>query len=61
MNKKIALIVVGLLVIISVLGFSGCTEKEKTQPTIHAYVGAGMQKPMDEIGKLFEKKYGIKV
>ena len=40
---------------------SGCTEKESKEPSIHAYVGAGMQQPMDEIGKEFEKKYHIKV
>lgn len=46
------------------LTLSGCTEKENNgtnEASIHAYVGAGLQQPMDEIGKEFEKKYHIKV
>ncbi|ACX72937.1 molybdenum ABC transporter, periplasmic molybdate-binding protein [Methanocaldococcus vulcanius M7] len=61
MNRKIASIF-GLLVIITTILASGCTQKTETkEEVIHAYVGAGMQKPMDEIGKMFEKKYGIKL
>ena len=57
--KKLATF--GLFVIALIL-LSGCMEKTETkEEVIHAYVGAGMQKPMDEIGKLFEEKYGIKV
>ncbi|EHP87432.1 molybdate ABC transporter substrate-binding protein [Methanotorris formicicus] len=59
MDKKIAIF--GLLIVGIVLA-SGCMQKSETkEEVIHAYVGAGMQKPMDEIGKMFEKKYGIKV
>ncbi len=29
--------------------------------SLHVYCGAGMRKPMDEIGLLFEEKYGISV
>ncbi|XRP96644.1 molybdate ABC transporter substrate-binding protein [Methanocaldococcus sp. 16A] len=58
MNRKITIF--GLLIVAIVLA-SGCTNKESKEEVIHAYVGAGMQKPMDEIGKLFEEKYGIKV
>ena len=55
------IIIFELLIIAMVLA-SGCTQKSETsEEVIHAYVGAGMQKPMDEIGKLFEEKYGIKV
>ncbi|ADG12853.1 molybdenum ABC transporter, periplasmic molybdate-binding protein [Methanocaldococcus infernus ME] len=53
--KKLLLIILLLLVLIC-----GCTTT-KEEKEIHAYVGAGMQKPMDEIGKLFEEKYGVKV
>ena len=54
--------VFGLLIVMAIVLSSGCMEKTETkQEVIHAYVGAGMQKPMDEIGKLFEEKYGIKV
>ncbi|WP_423793135.1 molybdate ABC transporter substrate-binding protein [Methanocaldococcus indicus] len=55
--KKI-LIIIPILLLVSICG---CTNKENSKEVIHAYVGAGMQEPMDEIGKLFEKKYGIKV
>ncbi|ABR55511.1 molybdenum ABC transporter, periplasmic molybdate-binding protein [Methanococcus vannielii SB] len=41
--------------------FSGCIGNLSNDKVIHAYVGAGMQGPMDEIGVEFEKKYGIKV
>ncbi|WP_292459802.1 molybdate ABC transporter substrate-binding protein [Methanothermococcus sp.] len=60
---KKSLIIIGVGLIILGLTLSGCTEngKENTEASIHAYVGAGMQQPMDEIGKEFEKKYNIKV
>jgi molybdate transport system substrate-binding protein len=56
-----------LLGIISILSltllFSGCVDNTgaEQQEVLHAYVGAGMQMPMDEIAVEFEKKYGIKV
>ncbi len=53
-----------LVLTILTLTLAGCVDNNKNQNTeksIHAYVGAGMQKPMDEIGKKFEEKYGIKV
>lgn len=34
---------------------------KKDDKSLMVYSGAGMRKPMDEIGSLFEKKYGIKV
>jgi len=36
------------------------TATEETQPLL-VYCGAGMKKPMDEFGPLFEQKYGVKV
>ncbi|UXM84998.1 molybdate ABC transporter substrate-binding protein [Methanococcus aeolicus] len=53
-----------MMLIISVISLSGCvnnTENENALASIHAYVGAGMQQPMDEIAVEFEKKYNIKV
>ncbi|MBA2862881.1 molybdate ABC transporter substrate-binding protein [Methanococcus maripaludis] len=56
-----------LLSIISILSltllFSGCVDSTgaEEQAVLHAYVGAGMQMPMDEIALEFEEKYGIKV
>jgi molybdate transport system substrate-binding protein len=60
-DMKKSLLIIGMGLIILSLTISGCTEKENTNASIHAYVGAGMQQPMDEIGKEFEKKYNIKV
>jgi molybdate transport system substrate-binding protein len=59
--KKIIFVLLCIIPITLTLILSGCTEKESKEPSIHAYVGAGMQQPMDEIGKEFEKKYHIKV
>jgi len=64
-----------VLVVLSVLvGLSGCTseveEAEKTTPvvsevedaaSIMVYCGAGMRKPMDEIGEVFQEKYGTAI
>uniref|UniRef100_A9A718 Molybdenum ABC transporter, periplasmic molybdate-binding protein n=1 Tax=Methanococcus maripaludis (strain C6 / ATCC BAA-1332) TaxID=444158 RepID=A9A718_METM6 len=54
----------GIIAILSLtLLFSGCVDNtgEEDQAVLHAYVGAGMQMPMDEIAVEFEEKYGIKV
>jgi molybdate transport system substrate-binding protein len=34
--------------------------KQQTKPLL-VFSGAGLKKPMDEIGKVFEEKYGVKV
>ena len=49
-----------------VLGLSlsfGCAKKEerKVSGTLLVYSGAGIRKPMDEIGSLFKERYGIEV
>ncbi len=56
---SISTIIISLLLItISVLG---CTSKPQEAESIMVYSGAGMRKPMDEIGLAFQEKYGAEV
>jgi len=69
--KKVMSIFLAIIFVSSVL--SGCsagnnnatTEKkdrnEGEVQTLQVFSGAGLRKPMDEIGKVFEEKYGVKV
>ncbi len=50
-----------ILVTLILLGCAEKTEQTVEKSTIHVYCGAGMQKPMDEIARKFEGKYGVKV
>jgi molybdate transport system substrate-binding protein len=47
-----------LLITISALG---CTSQPQEAESIMVYSGAGMRKPMDEIGQVFQEKYGTQV
>ena len=47
-----------LLIIISV---PGCASQSQEAESIMVYSGAGMRKPMDEIGVVFQQKYGTAV
>ena len=47
-----------LLIIISV---PGCASQSQEAQSIMVYSGAGMRKPMDEIGVVFQQKYGTAV
>lgn len=47
-----------LLIIISL---SGCTSQSQKAESLMVYSGAGMRKPMDEIGAAFQEKYGTEV
>ncbi len=64
------------LIFILIFSMVGCSQPEQNQeskndqevpaPTEKAesllvFSGAGLKKPMDEIGKIFEEKYGIKI
>ncbi|MCF8010331.1 MAG: molybdate ABC transporter substrate-binding protein [Clostridiales bacterium] len=43
---------------------SGSSDKEQGQgevKSLHVFSGAGLRKPMDDIGALFEEKYGVKI
>jgi molybdate transport system substrate-binding protein len=47
---------------LSVLAFMpGCTSEAEEADSIMVYCGAGMRKPMDEIGEVFQQKYGTAV
>lgn len=70
MLKRVISIFLAVMFVSSVL--SGCNtgntnkneEKDKNNgqmQTLHVFSGAGLRKPMDEIGKVFEEKYGVKV
>jgi len=39
--------------------FTGCNLSTEADGTLLVYCGAGVRKPMDEIGKLFEDRYGV--
>ena len=69
-NKAIALIIIVILAII--IGSAGCMSGETpvdddstptvtTETSILVYSGAGLKKPMNDIGKAFTDKYGITV
>lgn len=72
MNRRL-LIVLSLLVavLMSITAFAGCGSNESDSNTsgegtiyadsIMVYSGAGMRKPMDEIGQLFKDRYGTQV
>ena len=62
--------VLALVLVVMLLALAGCgsqasSEKEqpvvKTEKSLLVYSGAGLSKPMTEIGKVFEKQTGIKV
>ncbi len=53
-----------LLVLVMCATVMGCESRNganTTVKTLHVYCGAGMRKPMSEVAKMFEKKYGVKV
>ncbi|WP_157209437.1 molybdate ABC transporter substrate-binding protein [Methanococcus voltae] len=65
-------LVLVILSVITMTAFSGCmsgadqtagTQNQNTGSSepIRAFVGAGMQIPMDEIAKVYEEKYGVKI
>jgi len=58
-NFLIGVLIAGMFI----LGFSfyGCSKSSKETNTLLVYSGAGLRKPMDEIGKTFEKQYGIQI
>ena len=63
MEKRKILALIAIIAIVAAVVFAGCVEEETpTKPSsIMVYSGAGMRKPMDEIGTLFEQKYGVGV
>lgn len=64
--KKI--MVVGLIVIWAMVSLVGCGQKssdvsqqEQQNQSLMVYSGAGLRKPMDEIGNTFKKKFGVEI
>ena len=59
--KKIMLSIsaVAIAVLLITIGILGCASQEAA--SIMVYSGAGMRKPMDEIGVVFQQKYGTEV
>nr|WP_272508951.1 molybdate ABC transporter substrate-binding protein [Clostridium ganghwense] len=48
------------------ISLAGCsnekqTSKQAQKQSLLIYCGAALRKPMDEVGKLFEKKYGVEI
>jgi len=50
-----------IAVLLITIGVLGCTSKPQIAESIMVYSGAGMRKPMDEIGLAFQEKYGTEV
>ncbi|MBC7075915.1 MAG: molybdate ABC transporter substrate-binding protein [Syntrophomonadaceae bacterium] len=74
MSKFNRYLIAVLLVIFAAVAVVGCstttTDNEnkngeaavsESQESLMVYSGAGLRKPMDEIGKVFEEKYNVKV
>ena len=73
MDRRKILALIAIVVIATTTMLAGCINEEApaTTPTptetsdgttsLMVYSGAGMRKPMDEIGVVFEDKYGVKV
>jgi len=61
--KKICILI--LFAVLVVGSIAGCSESQaiKTDEveSLLVYSGAGLRKPMDEIGKMFEEKYGVEI
>jgi molybdate transport system substrate-binding protein len=49
------------ILISSVTGIAGCSSQTEEAASLLVYSGAGMNKPMDEIGIAFQEKYGVEV
>jgi|LGOV01.1.fsa_nt_gb molybdate transport system substrate-binding protein len=61
--KKICILI---LVVVLVMGsIAGCSESQATkadnEESLLVYCGAGLRKPMDEIGQMFKEKYGVEI
>ncbi len=71
MVRRKALVLIAIAAIAAAVMCSGCINKEEETPatttippktpSIMVYSGAGMRKPMEEIGRLFEQRYGVTV
>lgn len=65
-RKMLSVVMVLMLVVISLAGCSGQkanTDSGSSEPqqSLLVYSGAGLRNPMDEIGQVFEEKFGVKI
>ncbi|MDY6917861.1 MAG: molybdate ABC transporter substrate-binding protein [Chloroflexota bacterium] len=56
-----AISAVAIAVLLIATTILGCTSQSQETGSIMVYSGAGMRKPMDEIGVLFYEEYGVEV
>jgi molybdate transport system substrate-binding protein len=62
MNKiKVSIIAVVAALLLIVISAPGCSSQPQGAESIMVYSGAGMRKPMDEVGLAFQEKYGTQV
>jgi len=66
--KRLSIFIIAVMMIIALTGCGSSTSSQdnnkevKTETkSLQVYSGAGLRKPMDEIGKLFTEKFGVKV
>ncbi len=64
MTKK-AIALITTVILVAILGTAGCItgqpDDNATETSILVYSGAGLKKPMNDIGRAFTEKYGIDV
>ena len=53
--------IVALAALLLAINIVGCTPQSEEAESIMVYSGAGMRKPMDDIGLAFQEKYGTQV
>jgi molybdate transport system substrate-binding protein len=58
-QKLLAIFIVIAVVAVATIVY--WIQASQSQESIYVYSGAGMRKPMDEIGDLFENEYGVRV
>jgi molybdate transport system substrate-binding protein len=62
LNRYMSIVRLCLLaLVVIVTSFTGCSSGEEKTESILVYCGAGMSKPMDEIGCVFQEKYNVNV
>ncbi|MCD6600108.1 MAG: molybdate ABC transporter substrate-binding protein [Dehalococcoidia bacterium] len=61
--KKIIVLIssTAIALLLITIGVAGCISQPQEVQSIMVYSGAGMRKPMDEIGLAFQEKYGTEV
>jgi len=61
--KRFSLLVsaIAIALLLMIVSVPGCPSQPGEAESIMVYSGAGMRKPMDEIGQVFQEKYGTQV